>query len=105
MTKWAGNLAEGAGSPGRILSTMYWPACLSSCPSQTVSLKLSLCLALVSIIDGAIEVLSENFYSAHFSWLKMLSSLSLKMHLFAMSLLGINLIGMRDETSKMFNVY
>ena len=40
--QWAGNLAEGAGSPGRILSTMYRPACLSSCPSQTVSLKLSL---------------------------------------------------------------
>ena len=61
VTEWARNLAKGAGSQGRILSTMYWPACLSSCPSQTVSLKLSLCLALVSIIDGAIEVLSKKF--------------------------------------------
>ena len=87
VTEWARNLAKGAGSQGRILSTMYWPACLSSCLSQTVSLKLSLCLALVSIIDGAIEVLSKKNYSAHFNWLKMLRPLCLKLHLLAMSLL------------------
>ena len=56
------------------------------CTGLPVSLKLSLCLALVSIIDGAIGVLSEKFCSAHFNRLKMWSSLFLKVHSQAMSL-------------------
>ena len=90
MTKWAGNLAEGAGSGAPRQPRQNFVHHVLACLSLAVPLKLSLCLLLISIIDGAIEALSKKINSAHFNRLKMLRSLSLKLQFLAMSLLGNN---------------